>query len=257
MKNKSQHEELAGRVALITGAGGGLGAAAALALAARGANVVVNDLKIENAQSVARQAESLGRKTLVSAHDVSDHKAAAELVAQIKDQLGRLDILINNAGITRDGMLHKMSEDNWDQVIRVNLKGPFNVGQAAAKVMIEQKSGRIINIVSVALLGNIGQSNYSASKAGLLGMTKTWALELARHGITVNAIGPGFMDTAMTQAVPPEIREKFVQRIPLKKMGKPEDIANAVAFFAGDSASYVTGQCLFVDGGLAVGISGA
>ena len=245
---------LTDRVAIVTGAGRGIGAATALRLAHEGAHVVINDIQMDGAREVSAEVEKLGRRSWVSHHDVSDHSAAAHLVDEIKTRFGRIDILVNNAGITRDGMLHKLTEEKWDEVIRVNLKGPFNMGQACAKVMIEQKSGRIINIASVSALGNIGQTNYSASKAGLMGMTNTWALELARHGITANAIAPGFIETFLTRQMPPEIISNVIDRIPLKRMGQPEDIANAVAFFASDTAAYISGQCLFVDGALSIGI---
>ena len=245
---------LSERVAIVTGAGRGIGAATALKLAREGAHVVINDIQVENARAIASEVEKLGRKSLVSSHDVSSHSAAAALAEETRSKFGRIDILVNNAGITRDAMLHKLTEENWDEVIRVNLKGPFNMGQSCAKVMIEQKFGRIINISSVSWLGNVGQTNYLASKAGLVGMTSTWALELARHGITANAIAPGFIETHLVQQMPPEIITKLVNRIPLKRMGKPEDIAYAVAFLASDEAGYISGQCLHVDGALSVGI---
>ncbi len=244
------------RVAIVTGSGRGIGAATALKLARSGAHVAVNDLNEENARAIAAEIEKIGRKSFVSTADVSDHQAAANFVSQVREKLGRIDILVNNAGITRDAMLHKLSEEKWDEVIRVNLKGPFNMGQACAKVMMEQKSGRIVNISSVAWLGNIGQTNYSASKAGVVGMTCTWALELAKYGITANAIAPGFVDSVLTQQIPAELRERFIQRIPLKRMGQPEDIANLIHFFCTDEASYITGQIIQIDGGLSVGISG-
>jgi 3-oxoacyl-[acyl-carrier protein] reductase/2-hydroxycyclohexanecarboxyl-CoA dehydrogenase len=220
-----------------------------------GADVVINDLNPQNAEATAKAVTEKGRRSLVSLHDVSDYKAANSLVDEVKAKLGRVDILVNNAGITRDSMLHKLSEEKWDEVIRVNLKGPFNMGQACAKLMMEQKYGRIVNLASVAWLGNIGQTNYSASKAGVVGLTRTWALELAKHGITANAIAPGFIDSALTQAVPPEVKEKFINRIPLKRIGAPDDIANLVAFLSSDASSYITGQCIQIDGGLSVGIS--
>lgn len=244
-----------GRVALVTGSGRGLGAATALRLAREGADVVINDISEENAKATAAEVEKLGRCTLVSTHDVSDYKSAGMLAEEIRSKLGRLDVLVNNAGITRDSMLHKLTEEKWDEVIRVNLKGPFNMGQAAAKIMMEQKYGRIVNLASVAWLGNIGQTNYSASKAGVVGMTRTWALELAKHGITANAIAPGLIESALTQQIPGDVKEKFVQRIPLKRIGAPEDIAQLIAFLASDEASYITGQCIQIDGGLSTGIS--
>lgn len=249
-------ESMKGRVAIITGSGRGLGAATALELAARGATVVINDLNAENARATAAEAEKLGVPAHVHAGDVSDAKVAQALVDETKARFGRVDVLVNNAGITRDAMLHKLTEEKWDEVIRVNLKGPFNMGQACAKVMMEQKAGRIVNLASVAWLGNIGQTNYSASKAGVVGMTRTWALELARYNVNVNAIAPGLIDSALTQAIPAEVKEKFIAKIPLRRIGEPRDIANLVAFLASDEAAYITGQCIQIDGGLTTGISG-
>ncbi len=242
---------------MVTGSGRGLGAETILRFAQEGADVVVNDINQENAENTAKQAKKFGRKYLVSTHDVSDYKSANELAEQIKKKFGRLDVLVNNAGITRDAMLHKLTEEKWDELIRVNLKGPFNMGQACAKIMMEQKSGKIVNLASVAWLGNIGQTNYSAAKAGVVGMTRTWALELARHGINVNAIAPGMIDSALTQAVPKEVMEKFLNRIPMKRIGQATDIAALVTFLASDDASYITGQCIQIDGGLTVGVGGA
>lgn len=247
---------LTDKIAIVTGSGRGLGAATALKLASLGAHIVINDISEANAQISATAVEQLGRKTLISTHDVSDYASAQNLISETRAKFGRIDILVNNAGITRDAMLHKLTEEKWDEVIRVNLKGPFNVGQACAKVMIEQKYGKIVNLASVAWLGNIGQTNYSASKAGVVGMSRTWALELARHGINVNAIAPGLIDSALTQAIPADVKEKFIQRIPLKRIGEAQDIANLIAFLASDQASYITGQCIQIDGGLTVGASG-
>ncbi len=244
------------KVAIVTGSARGLGARTALELARGGAHVVINDLNTEEAAKTAADVEALGRRSMVSAHDVSDYKQANELVDQTKAKFGRIDILVNNAGITRDSMLHKLTEEKWDEVIRVNLKGPFNMGQACAKVMIEQKSGKILNLASVAWLGNIGQTNYAASKAGVVGMTRTWALELARHNINVNAIAPGLIDSVMTQAIPPEAKEKFMNRIPLRRIGQPQDIANLIAFLVSEESAYITGQCIQIDGGMSVGASG-
>ncbi len=244
------------RIALITGSGRGLGATMALRMASEGADIVVNDLNIESAKQVATEIEKLGRRALISDHDVSSHEQANHLVSDVITQFGRIDILVNNAGITRDSMLHKLSEEKWDEVIRVNLKGPFNMGQACAKVMMTQNYGKIVNLSSIAWLGNVGQTNYSASKAGVVGMTRTWALELSRYQINVNAIAPGLIDTQMTQAIPQEVKDKFIQKIPLKRMGKADDIAALVAFLSSDEANYITGQCIQIDGGLTCGISG-
>ncbi len=253
MSNATVSARLANQVAIVTGSARGLGAATAIRLAQEGADVVVNDLNSEAAKGVISQIEKLGRRGLLSAHDISDYKAANALVDEVKANFKRVDILVNNAGITRDAMLTKLTEEKWDEVIRVNLKGPFNMGQACAKQMIEQKSGRIINIASTSMFGNVGQSNYSATKAGVVGMTCTWALELAKFGITANAIAPGFFDTALARAVPPEILEKFVQKIPLKRLGNPDEIAGLVAYLSSPEARYLTGQLIVMDGGLSVG----
>jgi len=254
MSNSTISESLLNRVSIVTGSGRGLGAATALKLAQNGSHVIINDINLENAKAVAAEVEKTGRKTLVSSHDVSDQKSAIALVQEAHSKFGKVDILVNNAGITRDSLLHKLSEEKWDEVIRVNLKGPFNMGQACAKFMMEQKYGKIVNLASIAWLGNIGQTNYSASKAGVVGMTYTWAVELAKYNINVNAIAPGFIDSVLTQQVPADIKEKFIQRVPLKRMGQPEEIANLIAFLVSDQASYITGQCIQIDGGLSVGV---
>lgn len=249
-------QRLNGRVAIITGSGRGLGAATAIRMAHEGADVVINDLSLESAKTIAAEVEKLGRRALVSGHDVSKTADANALVEETKGKFGKIDILVNNAGITRDSMLHKLTEEKWDEVIRVNLKGPFNMGQACAKVMMEKNYGKIVNLASIAWLGNIGQTNYAASKAGVVGMTRTWALELSRYQINVNAIAPGLIDTQMTQAIPAEVKDKFINRIPLKRIGKTDDIAALVTFLASDEANYITGQCIQIDGGLTCGISG-
>lgn len=244
------------KVALVTGAGRGLGASIIERFAQEGAHVIINDLNEENAKNTAKICESFGVKTFLSIGDISQYAIAQQLVEDAFKIFGRIDCLVNNAGIIKDSMLHKLTEDKWDDVIRINLKGPFNMSQAVAKKMMEQKYGKILNIASVAWLGNVGQTNYSASKAGLVGMTRTWALELAKYGINVNAIAPGLIETEMTKQIPEEVKEKFIQKIPLKKMGKPSDIAALVTFLCSDEANYITGQCLQIDGGLTVGISG-
>jgi NAD(P)-dependent dehydrogenase (short-subunit alcohol dehydrogenase family) len=245
------------RIALVTGAGRGIGAATALRLAAQGAHVVVNDIDLAGARATVAAVEALGRRALQSGHDVSEHAAAQALVAEAVRVFGHIDVLVNNAGITRDGLLHKLEERDWDDVVRVDLKGPFNVGQACVRHMLERGSGRIINIASLAWLGNVGQTAYAASKAGVIAMTRTWALELGKRGIQVNAVAPGFIDTAMTQKVPAPIRTQFVRKIPLGRIGHPSDIADVVAFLAGDGARYISGQVIQVDGALSVGVGGA
>lgn len=247
----------AGKVALVTGSGRGLGAATVLRFAAAGADVIVNDIEGDRARAVVDQAEALGARALLSTHDVSQHAAAEDLVAAARARFGTVHILVNNAGITRDALLHRLDEARWDEVIGVNLKGPFNVGKACVRLMMDQRYGRIVNIASLAWLGNVGQTNYAASKAGIVGLTRTWALELGRHGITVNAVAPGFIDSVLTRQVPPPIHEKFVRKIPIGRIGEPDDIARAVTFLAGDDAAYISGQCLHVDGALSVGIAGA
>ncbi len=244
------------RVAVVTGAGRGIGAAIALQLASDGFDVTVNDISKESAADTASKIEKMGRRAFVSIHDVSKMESAAAMISETRSQLGRVDALVNNAGITRDALLVKMTQKQWDEVIGINLTGVFNCGQAAAKVMMEQKSGCIVNLASIAWLGNIGQTNYAASKAGVVAMTKTWALELSRYSIRVNAVAPGLIDTILTQQIPAEVKEKFVNRIPLKRIGSTQDIADAISFLVGTKSSYVTGQVLHVDGGLVTGVSG-
>jgi 3-oxoacyl-[acyl-carrier protein] reductase len=254
-----QTSTLEGRVALVTGAGRGIGAATAIELAALGADVVVNDIDPDGAQRTASEVARLGRRALVAVEDVGSAAAVERLVTRIRCELGVADILVNNAGITRDALLRLLTEHDWDDVARVNVKGPFLVGQACARLMIDRGVGwgRIINLASLAWLGNVGQSNYAAAKAGVVALTRTWALELGKHGITVNAVAPGFIDTAMTRAVPTEIREKYRRKIPLRRIGEPADVARVVAFLATDAASYISGQCIPVDGALSVGIAGS
>lgn len=247
------YSSLKDRVALVTGSGRGLGKASALQLAKFGAHVVVNDLDLENAEATAQEIRELGRKSKVSQHDISNYAQANALADEIQKEFGQIDVLVNNAGITRDAMLLKLTEEQWDQVIAVNLKGTFNMTQACVRHMKEKKYGKIIQLSSIARHGNMGQTNYSASKAGVVGMTYTLALELSRYNINVNAIAPGFIQTPMTDKVPEDIKEQFIQKVPLKKMGQPEDIAHTVCFLSSDESSYITGQVLGVDGGLSVG----
>lgn len=240
-----------GKTALVTGCGRGIGKAVALTLAENGADIILNDVDQESIEALAGEIEGMGRTTLAHCGSISDKGDVEALFNQISDTFGRLDILVNNAGITRDNMLMKMSDEEWDQVMEVNLKGVFLCTRRAATLMSEQNYGRIVNLTSVtALTGNMGQSNYAASKAGVIGMTKTLARELARYQVTVNAVAPGFIETPMTAAVPDKVKEMIVLGIPLGRPGKPEDVASVVAFLASDAAAYTTGQVVSCNGGL-------
>jgi 3-oxoacyl-[acyl-carrier protein] reductase len=246
---------LNGKTALITGSARGLGKAMALQFAHEGADIVINDVDPKVAEATASEIQELGRKVLVSTHDISDSSEVEKLFSEIKTSFGSLDILVNNAGVLRDNMLTKMSDEEFDTVIAVNLKGVFNCSRDFAKLSKEtEKGGVILNLSSVAYLGNVGQSNYSASKAGVVGMTRTWALELSKLGIRVNAIAPGFMKTRMTAGIPEEIVEVFKKKIPLRRMGTPEDLANLATFLVSEESAYLTGQVIHLDGGLSVGI---
>jgi 3-oxoacyl-[acyl-carrier protein] reductase len=240
------------RNAIVTGAGRGIGRAIALRLASEGARVACVSLSERNARRTADELNDV-REGAAKAYavDVANHTAVHEIGTQILEDFGRIDILVNNAGMTRDGLAIRMSIDDWDAVINTNLRGAFSFTQAIVRSMIKQRSGRIINISSViGLIGNAGQTNYAASKAGLIGLTKSLARELASRNITVNAIAPGFVTTDMTAPLSEDIKQTIQAKIPLGKTGAPEDIANAVAFLASDEASYITGQVLCVDGGI-------
>ena len=246
--------QLTGRVALVTGAGRGLGAAISRRLAAEGARLAVIDVNADDASLVA--ADLAGARAY--GVDVADLNALTAVVDAVRSDLGRLDILVNNAGITRDRTLRKMDAAEWDDVIRVNLTGVWNGCKAALPHITEAgTSGRIISLSSTSYLGNFGQVNYAASKAGVVGITRTLALELARSGATVNAIAPGFIDTAMTRAMPPDVFDRVIAGVPLGRAGRPEDVAAMAAFLASDDAAYVTGQVMFVCGGHSVGSSHA
>jgi 3-oxoacyl-[acyl-carrier protein] reductase len=245
--------ELTNQVAVVTGAGRGIGQAIALKLAAAGADVVCVDLKPEFCAGTAQKAEALGRKAWSIGANVADAASVEVATDQILAAAGKVDILVNNAGITKDGLLMRMSEVDWDAVLDVNLKGTFLFTKAFSRPFLKQRSGRIINIASVVgVIGNAGQCNYGASKAGVIGFTKSAARELASRGITVNAVAPGFIETAMTAKLGPEAREALVKQIPLDSLGQPEDVASAVLFFASPAARYITGQVLAVDGGMAM-----
>ena len=242
---------LADKVAVVTGAGRGIGRAVALAYARMGADVACVSRTEENSAKVAAEVEALGRKAWALAVDVSDTAAVDVAAKEILESAGRVDILVNNAGVTRDNLLMRMSEEEWDTVINTNLKGAFNFTKALTRPFIKQRSGRIINIASViGLIGNAGQSNYAASKAALIGFTKSIAKELAPRGITVNAIAPGFIETDMTAALDDKVREGILGNVPLGRFGSPDDIAHAAVFLAMEPSGYITGQVLTVDGGM-------
>lgn len=244
--------KLEGKKALVTGASRGIGRAIALALAAEGADVAVNYAGSEAAaKEVAAQIEAMGRRALVLKADVADSAASTAMVDTAVKEFGRIDILVNNAGITRDTLLMRMKEEDWDAVLTTNLKGVYNCTKAAVKYMMKQKSGRIVSISSVVgLTGNAGQANYAAAKAGVIGFTKAVAKEVAARGITVNAIAPGFIKTDMTSVLPEKVVEGLLSNIPLHALGAPEDIAKAALFLVSEDANYITGQTLHVDGGM-------
>jgi 3-oxoacyl-[acyl-carrier protein] reductase len=252
MKLEGEMKMLNGKVAIITGSGSGLGKAAALLFAENGCKVVVADYNVMAAKEVAEEIKEHGGDALFIWLDVTDRKSAEDVVKHTKNLFDRIDILINNAGITRDKTLLKMTEEQFDAVINTNLKGVFNMTQAVVPHMLEQGSGRIINTSSVVRNGNVGQTNYSASKAAVVAMTKTWAKEFGRKGINVNAVAPGFMKTPMTEAMPKDVLNIMANMVPLKRLGEPEDIANAYLFLTSEMSNYVNGTVLEVDGGLIV-----
>lgn len=241
-----------GKVALVTGASRGIGRAIALTLAAQGADVAVNYAGSEAAaKEVAAEIEAMGRKAFVIQADIASTEASTAMVDAVVKEFGRIDVLVNNAGITRDGLLMRMKEEDWDAVITTNLKGVFNCTKAAIKYMMKQRSGSIVNISSiVGVMGNAGQANYCAAKAGVIGFTKATAKEVAARGIRVNAIAPGFIKTDMTSVLPEKVVEAMLAGIPLNRLGETEDIAKAVLFLASSDANYITGQTLHVDGGM-------
>jgi 3-oxoacyl-[acyl-carrier protein] reductase len=243
--------QLANQVAVVTGAGRGIGRAIALKLATEGANVVCVSRTMENSEKVAAEVRALGRKAWAHAVDVSSADAVASAAEKILQEASRVDILVNNAGVTRDGLLMRMSEADWDTVLDTNLKGAFLFTKAFSRAFLKQRSGRIINVGSViGHIGNAGQCNYAASKAGLFGFTKSIARELASRSVTVNAIAPGFVETDMTAALTEEVKAGILKQIPLGSLGQAEDIANAALFLALPASRYITGQILTVDGGM-------
>ena len=243
---------LTGKVALVTGASRGIGQATAIDLAKAGADIVVNFIGNEAvAQETVAAIEALGRKAIKIKADVGNAEDVQAMVDEAVAAFGHIDILVNNAGITRDGLLIRMKDSDWDDVLNINLKGVYLVTKAVAKLMVKQRAGRIINMTSVSgVTGNVGQANYAAAKAGVIGFTKTCAKELAARGITVNAVAPGFIETAMTDVLPEKIKEGIAATVPFGRMGQPEEIASVVTFLASDFASYITGQVLNVDGGM-------
>lgn len=243
--------QLDNQIAVVTGAGRGIGRAIALKFAAEGANIACVSRTAENSEKVATEVRALGRQAWAYAVDVADTKAVAACAEKILTDAGRVDILVNNAGVTRDGLLMRMSEEDWDTVLDTNLKGAFSFTKAFARGLLKQRSGRIINLASIiGLIGNAGQANYAASKAALIGFTKSIARELGSRGITANALAPGFIETDMTAALNEDVRKALMEKIPLACFGQAEDIANAALFLAGASGRYVTGQVLVVDGGM-------
>ena len=243
--------ELKDKVALVTGGGQGIGRVIGDNLAKSGAHVIFGDINLENAEKSAKAILANGGSASATLLNVADPENVKEVFDSIVKEFKPLDILVNNAGITKDGLFVRMKEDDWDRVLAVNLKGSFLCGQQAAKQMMKQRQGAIVNIASiVGVMGNAGQANYSASKAGLIGLTKTMARELAPRNITVNAVAPGFIDTEMTRVLDEKIKDKLIEQIPLSRLGLPEDIANSVAFLVSSRSSYITGQVLNINGGM-------
>ena len=243
--------ELKTKVALITGAAQGIGKAVTLVLARHGADVIVADVNIEKAQETAREVEALGRAAMAVRVDVTRLEDVEKMVEAAVQRFGKIDILINNAGIARDKLILRMTEEDWDTVLNVNLKGTFNCTKAVIKHMSKQRSGKIVNIASVVgMMGNPGQANYSASKAGVIGLTKTIAREFAARGINVNAIAPGYIQTPMTEVLPEKAKEELKRLIPMERLGQPEDVAHAVLFLVSEASSYITGNILNVNGGI-------
>ena len=247
----SEAKALAGKVAIVTGGGRGIGLAIARLLAEDGASVVVSGRDAARLDAAVKEMESLGAAALAVVADASKREDVDRLIDAARERFGRIDVVVNNAGITRDQLLVRMKDDDWDQVLDTNLRGVFLMTRAVGKVMMRQKSGRIINIASTAgAVGNPGQVNYSAAKAGVIGLTKAAARELAHWNILVNAVAPGLIETDMTAAIPADAREALLQQVPLKRIGQGREVAEVVRFLAGEGASYITGQTIHVNGGL-------
>jgi 3-oxoacyl-[acyl-carrier protein] reductase len=241
--------DLNDKVALVTGGSRGIGKAIGARLVGAGAKVALAD--VVDAAQIQAAADDIGGGAIAVSANVTDPESCAAAISQVEDALGPIDILVNNAGITRDGLLIRMADEDWSAVLEVNLKGVFNMTKAVARGMMKRRAGRIVNIASVVgITGNAGQANYSASKAGVIGFSKTVAKELASRGVLVNAVAPGFIDTDMTRALPESARETLLKMIPLARLGSPDDVASAVLFLSSDLASYITGQVVVVDGGM-------
>jgi len=239
------------KVALITGGAQGIGKAIAQAMAKEGAGIIVSDINLELATATANEIKGSGAKAIPLQMNVADYADVESGIKKALQEMGKIDVLVNNAGITKDNLFLRMKKEDWDAVVSVNLTGVFNLCKAVSRLMLKQSSGKIINIASiVGEMGNVGQANYSASKAGVIGLTKTLAREFASRGITVNAIAPGFIQTAMTDKIPEDAKKKMLEQIPLGKLGQPEDVANACLFLASSAADYITGQVINVNGGL-------
>ena len=239
------------KVAIVTGAARGIGKEIALALAGEGANIAICDIEKNALEQAKSEIEALGRECLIEVVDVGKTASCEDMANKILDKFSKIDILVNNAGITRDTLLMRMKEEDWDAVLTVNLKGAFNFTKAVCRSMIKQRSGKIVNIASIiGIIGNAGQANYAASKAGLIGLTKSSAKELASRGINVNAIAPGFIQTPMTDKLTDDQKDAMLKLIPLGSLGKPKDVADLVLFLVGDASSYITGEVIKVDGGM-------
>jgi 3-oxoacyl-[acyl-carrier protein] reductase len=242
---------LKGQVAIVTGSAQGIGLAIAAALSREGARLVISDIREEAAAEAAKQLSAGGQESMAMAANVADDASVKAMVDKVMSSWGKIDILINNAGITRDALLIRMKEADWDAVLDINLKGVFHCTKAVLPVMTKQRSGKIVNIASiVGVMGNAGQANYVASKAAVIGLTKTTAREYASRGIAVNAVAPGFIQTAMTDALSQDVRQRLMEQIPLGRLGTPQDVANAVMFLVSEQAGYITGQVLHVNGGM-------
>jgi len=240
-----------GKVVLVTGSAQGIGKEIALSFAREGADVVISDINLERAAATSREIEALGNKSMAVELNVADFAKVEEAINKILDKFAKVDILVNNAGITKDNLMLRMADADWDAVINVNLKGTFNCTKAVSRPMMKQRYGRIVNIASIiGIIGNAGQANYSASKAGIIALTKTTAKEFSSRNINVNAVAPGFIQTEMTAKLPEEVKQKMLELIPMNKLGLPSDVANVCLFLASDEASYITGQTIVVDGGM-------